>query len=64
MKSCNHRQTWFALNGPIVPPVAPLPLPDEVHPVSGDDHRIASVSQRGMTSAAPLPSFGQIAPKM
>ena len=25
---------------------------------------IASVSQRGMTRAAPLPSFGQIAPKM
>ena len=34
------QQTWFALNGPIVPPVAPLPLPDEAHPVSGDDHRI------------------------
>ena len=25
---------------------------------------IASVSQRGMTSAAPLPSLGQIAPKI
>jgi hypothetical protein len=40
MESCNRRQTWLALNGPIVPPVAPLPLPDEAHPVSGDDHRV------------------------
>jgi hypothetical protein len=32
-------------------PVAPLPLPDEAHPVSGDDHRITVKSLRRVARA-------------